>query len=830
MSRSNEPGMLFELVDIENPINVEQPTLGKRKISEETRIKRKNARTGNQVGGRHRIREEGEARHLSDEQKERKRVQRNASNAINRQINAAAVARTAIFYDEAPRRKVNTTEVDDRPTPEKVGFIRDVYGASDGISTMSKNHLNVTYVITKVFEKMHCQKNRRKSSTLKKHFIQFMTEQLSTLCGGEGILEIEKEVHRKMRQTMWHPARISHLQDSLLGCSLNMTAIDALNVLTRKFKLDGVLNIIPSRANVQRWNRAFERGVKALIKSRMNRKGNVAILEVEDFLIAMLCVSEHLRQRGRTDEQIKSGDLPIPIAIAGSVDGAKLTEHTGMLLCCVKIVDSELLKVLEVARKNDIFGDCEEEDIGTLPEYVNIQSSTNCILVGWLEGKDNRASNKKIGGPFFEYLESLSEPNVYVSIPDSDLKFKFDISFPMDLKAHQMQLGVGGGSAATDHFCCFCAAQRNSRGLPSLVPCFDCIYSNKPDGYCHHMEFMTSRLRESVIQPHVNEQYLKRNLTFIKSDKMTNQQLYNYLVDIMLEDAATTRKLSKTERQLRVNVLNRDFVINYTSVTTMTDETLNLLFRIKGILDDQAYLDLFISACTFFPELTAMDPFDTESRRKSMRFLTYEGLLIEAVIHRQHHMDDVMIHNTELCVMCTLHMELRIGEYLLTELVRELENFESPSMRNKDMLKVSQFFVSVFAGVPFGMDDYNPDDYTYSFNISMEPNGKTISHIKMSGARQKKVMLRIQELIDIVMSEALNSQDKMVRKKYQWTDIFSQYKLVLATIQSLEDIVDPRQIDAVQIMLDKFCATFREMLGDEKVTNYIHALWSGHCK
>jgi hypothetical protein len=213
------------------------------------------------------------------------------------------------------------------------------------------------------------------------------------MCNGAAQASIQKTLFDKMRKTVWAPCRLSALQDSLAGCSLNMKAIDALYELTRPFKLPGVLNFIPSRYNLQRWNRSFEAGAELRVGAAMSRCGNLTVLKINKFIDELLRVSTFLHKRGRSRTQIEDKDLPVPIHIAGTCDGAKLTDQSGMVLCCLKFVDNEMLSVLAQNRCNDTLGEMDESEVDKLPAYFHVQSTRNVVLTGWIEGDDSAENN-----------------------------------------------------------------------------------------------------------------------------------------------------------------------------------------------------------------------------------------------------------------------------------------------------------------------------------------------------------------------------------------------------------------------------------------------------
>jgi len=161
-------------------------------------------------------------------------------------------------------------------------------------------------------------------------------------------------------------------------------------------------------------------------------------------------------------------------------------------------------------------------------------------------------------------------------------------------------------------------------------------------------------------------------------------------------------------------------------------------------------------------------------------------------------------------------------------LVRELEHLDS-TQRNMNMEILSLFFASVFAGM-HPETGFRVEEIHTTFNVSMEQSGKHISHIKMSAARQKKVMRHADHLIDLIFTQQLKSCPGLVHTSEQYKLLFHQHIRVLNVLQDVNDISEAEDIVAVQDILDDFYIHYLDMFGQERVSNYIHTIGSGHCK
>jgi len=188
----------------------------------------------------------------------------------------------------------------------------------------------------------------------------------------------------------------------------------------------------------------------------VHRKAN---LDIDAFLKEMICCAEFLHKRGRTDVELELGLEPDVIKMGATIDGAKLTAQSGMILFCLKLVDSEMLQHLEMSRQHDSIGNEGKDlldNIDELQNYVNVQSTKNVLLCGWMEGKDNTENNFALSKCHFEYLERFNSHSTYLYVPRLGKHFRLYFVFPMDLKAHWTHLGIGAGSHIAEDFCCFC--------------------------------------------------------------------------------------------------------------------------------------------------------------------------------------------------------------------------------------------------------------------------------------------------------------------------------------------------------------------------------------
>ena len=184
-------------------------------------------------------------------------------------------------------------------TDEKVAYLESSFGCSRDIrNEMSSGSITSVYAAAKVFESMHIRAGRKRSSMLRK-FTDDLKSQSHVMCSGFLVKELERQFCDRLRTTVWHPARISELQDSMLSSCMNMHTLDALNRLTRSTKTVGAKHYIPSRATVQRYNRHLENSMRVLVNSQINRTGTRVVLVLHDLITQIILHSAGGGQENR---------------------------------------------------------------------------------------------------------------------------------------------------------------------------------------------------------------------------------------------------------------------------------------------------------------------------------------------------------------------------------------------------------------------------------------------------------------------------------------------------------------------------------------------------
>ena len=126
---------------------------------------------------------------------------------------------------------------------------------------------------------------------------------------------------------------------------------------------------------------------------------------------------------------------------------------------------------------------------GNEDEVDGVQSVRLIQMLGFCQGDDNLAHNKRLADVFFKELHKM-EKDGYYYMPDLNKYFMFEIIYVMDLKAQWLCCESGGASYCVRFFCNHCPCRPESRHFPSYRRCPHCVANHPPEigKICRHSE------------------------------------------------------------------------------------------------------------------------------------------------------------------------------------------------------------------------------------------------------------------------------------------------------------------------------------------------------
>jgi len=195
--------------------------------------------------------------------------------------------------------------------------------------------------------------------------------EIDTLDDGGFKEKINDFFKKEVRLKIFTPTNIMNKADSMLNACLGLQAIKALGELEDKEKYER--GIMPSASSCSEYTTNLSTGAAEILSPKITFAKEVTCYSIPlELVLKEIIKSANLLYRGRTKEEIEAGNFPEPIATDGTIDGGKLTEHKGMIIYGIKLIDRELIIKLfhELS---------EEEKVGD--EYFAGVHSPDAILI-----------------------------------------------------------------------------------------------------------------------------------------------------------------------------------------------------------------------------------------------------------------------------------------------------------------------------------------------------------------------------------------------------------------------------------------------------------------
>lgn len=136
--------------------------------------------------------------------------------------------------------------------------------------------------------------------------------------------------------------------------------------------------------------------------------------------------------------------------------------------------------------------------------------------------------------------------------------------------------------------------------------------------------------------------------------------------------------------------------------------------------------------------------------------------------------------------------------------------FKISCVRQQKLMKYSDQLIRI----AFGRDGDDPPP----LELPSLPSKRTAAAMK----KYEKAKEDAQKAYDEKVAKAATARNK----QNNFVSLFNQYKQLMSTLRVYSDFSDA-EIDDVQLQMDAFTRTYREMFG-EQLTNYLHDMQSGH--
>jgi len=174
-----------------------------------------------------------------------------------------------------------------------------------------------------------------------------------------------------------------------------------------------------------------------------------------------------------------------------------------------------------------------------------------------------------------------------------------------------------------------------------------------------------------------------------------------------------------------------------------------------------------------------------------------------------------LIEILELLIPCILHLENRIGEKMITTILRKaLDLYGNPS--KEDFIKNIQRMIqrSIFGS------ENAPSQWKLQYEKEPGTGNITLPAIQLRNNAARCCIKSIDKIIEYAFHSHADFATKL-------SQACTKYQQALTLLTAHRELTD-EEIDSFQDLIDDFYESWIDLFGSEGITNYIHMLGSGH--
>ncbi len=465
-----------------------------------------------------------------------------------------------------------------------------------------------------------------------------------------------------------------------------------------------------------------------------------------------------------------------PVKISLAIDGADLFHDRTHVSAGVKITDE---RGYHPVTKQPLFvrDDDGEEKI------VKIQSSEMCCFLIIADARDNKSLYEDVFKEFYQWGDKIQHEGLPASNAGPAL-FPFKVTHCADLKGSWYLSNRGGGCKNKEFFCTLCTCTKHT--LTSYKTdderCDRCKGRQKKKCYHHAVcDSVTVPFLLQCLEEEVGNYFERHGRTFAavreKSKLRTDPIQVNKEEDIQHIDYSIP---DSNEEKLR----------EYTQFISRECRIRSI--PLHGRLDDwRTALRRCVVIERYIASLEKVKKWNDDGR---------ETIPLVEII--------------ELLIPCILHCENRVGEKIITIILRrELDRFVG---RKIEFIKRMEY---AFQTAILGSESSHSQ---WKLKHTNEKDGQ----IKLDAIQvRNQVVRKMISKIDVVVETAVPDTENELRGKIIYA--VNNYKEGMALL-TLHRALSCSEKQLFQDKMDDFFETWIDLFGEEGVTNYIHLLGSGH--
>jgi hypothetical protein len=464
------------------------------------------------------------------------------------------------------------------------------------------------------------------------------------------------------------------------------------------------------------------------------------------------------------------------VKISLSIDGADLFKDRTHVSAGIKISDP---RGVHPVTKQPLF--IREED--GEEKIVKIQSSEMCCILIIADARDKKELYEDVFKEFYEWGAQIQN----VGLPASDhgpALLPFHVAHTTDLKASWYLSNRGGGCKNKNYFCTFCPCTRHNL-----------VSYNIDDERCNRCK---CRQRRKCYHHAV-------------CDSVSVPILLQCLEEELGGYFETHRKSFQTVRQK--SKLRTDHL----QVSKDSD-----IMHIEYVIPHEDE-DKLREYTQFISRECRLRSIPLHGRLEDWRMRLYQAVTLERSIDYLEKVKEwyesgletvPLVDVIELLIPCILHCENRVGEKILTIILRrQLDQFRGPKASFVERMDLS-FRTEVLGS------DVSPSHWRLKH--SKDPDGKILLEpIQVRNQIARKMIAKI----DVIVEAAVPDSDQDFRAKV--ISAVSAYKEAISLL-TMHRNLSAEEKELFQDKIDEFYEQWIDLFGEEGMTNYIHILGSGH--
>jgi hypothetical protein len=530
------------------------------------------------------------------------------------------------------------------------------------------------------------------------------------------------------------------------------------------------VGLFPSPSSIDRARQLLDKYAMETVGCRreMTKYGEVYFLNA-DRAIRLLLKSTGLYEKAQRTS----------VSISVTADGALLLNSRTHVSCGVKVTDVNGIHPITKLPLAISIDDEEKENV-----FNCMQSRELCAILVMADAKDSKELYNDVFREFYNYAEKLRIYGMEASDGEPALK-PFTVTHPQDMKSTQTVCKRGGNCKMKHYFCHLCSCTKHC--LASFRTnenrCERCLKRNRTK--CYHIEVCDSTRTEMLLHD---------------LEYSVGEYYETYKKDFHLVQKETKLLTDPTLANREQDIHHIDFIIPDNCLIKRREYT------------------QFIGKECMLRKLN-MHGKNVMEWREMLRVCVQLEQKIQFLLNvRQWHQEGVekvpLVEFVELLIPCILHLENRIGEKIVTMIIRlGLEKSE----------RAASVFITelqeVFQKEVLGSVE-SPSQWKIPFK--RESDGS----IQLGPIQERNAVIReMMKCIDKIIEGAIPEREQAIKTKLVLA--CAKYSDAMKILTAHRLLMEEEQ-DHFQDLIDDFFESWLEMFGNDGMTNYLHLLGSGH--